>query len=273
MRLVAEEFPALELSWSILTQVINASRTAAELIGRDEAGDGTSADKLTTAVSELGSELQARYADAASNLSRLGALLVSDPDKLATAAEKIKGPWELPWPSQDQATNTIRAAGRQWLYTSLMHEAWQLHSWDVCAPWLDHGSYCYVSGDPVNDMSCTVGTISHRIYYRPFRDKGEPASATFVQKLWMPWDSIQWTKVLAIARGPIFDYGNGVPSSFAVPSAALTDPLFQRADLSRPDSGGVGLYPEYFFEPSQWGRERVIDDNYWRPSGDPRGCS
>jgi hypothetical protein len=65
--------------------------------------------------------------------------------------------------------------------------------------------------------------------------------------------------VKAIARGPIWEPGGrGVPSSFAVPSAAVTDPLFQPVDLRKPDSGGVGLYPEYFFEPSQW---TVIDDN------------
>jgi hypothetical protein len=263
----AEQFPGLELSWSILTQAINASRTAAELIGRDEAGDGTSADELTTAVSALGSELQARYKDAAFNLSRLGALLVSDPDKLATAAEKTRGPWEVPLPSQDQATNTVSAAGRQWLYTSLMHQAYQLHSWDVCAPWRVSGSYCYWGGgsSPVYTMNCSGGSRNFPSTYYPFKDKGEPASGTFVQNLWWPWEQIKWMSVKAIARGPIHEPGGGsVPSSFAVPSAAVTDPLFQPVDLRNRNSGGVGLYPEYFFEPSQW---TVINDNPLLSSG------
>jgi ricin-type beta-trefoil lectin protein len=279
--MVAEEVPGLEKAWTIATQAINATRNAAELIGGEHAPDGTSADELTTEVSALGSELQARYRNAASNLSRLGALLVSDPDKLATAADKSQGPWEVPDLTQDQPTftNAISAAARQWLYTSLMHEAYQLHSWDVCAPWINHGSYCYVTSNPVNDVQCRWATQTpfgkEWNYYFPFRAKGEPASATFVQPLWRPWDSIQWTRVLAIARGPIYEPGGkGVPSSFAVPSAELTNSLFQPFDL-RKNSGGVGLYPEYFFEPAQWGG-RLIDDNQSPPRpSDPSadGCS
>ena len=267
---VAEELPGLELGWTIVTQAVNIGRTASELIDRDPTADGTGADELTTKVSDLGSELDARYRDAAANLSRLGALLVSDPDKLATAATKSQGSWELPMPSSDQATNTIRAGARQWLYTSLMHEAYQLHSWDVCAPWRTQGlSYCYWVGgsgepSPVYSMQCRGGNPNYPSYYQPFKDKGEPQSATFVQRLWWPWEKIQWMSVKAIARGPIHEPGGGsVPSSFAVPSAALTDPLFQSVDLRNPDSGGVGLYPEYFFEPSQW---TVIDDNQFSPA-------
>ena len=126
------------------------------------------------------------------------------------------------------------------------------------------GTYCYWAGghdepNPVYGMQCQAFNPNIATFYKPFKDKGEPLSATFVQKLWFPWERVHWMSVKAIARGPIWEPGGrGVPSSFAVPSAALTDPLFQPVDLRKPDSGGVGLYAEYFFEPSQW---TVIDDN------------
>jgi hypothetical protein len=138
----------------------------------------------------------------------------------------------------------------------------------VC-PWRSQGlTYCYWAGgtgepSPVYSMQCRGGNPNYPSFYKPFKDKGEPQSATFEQRLWWPWEKIQWRSVKAIARGPIHEPGGGsVPSSFAVPSAAVTDPLFQSVDLRNPDSGGVGLYPEYFFEPSQW---TVIDDNQFSP--------
>lgn len=193
-------------------------------------------ERVQSTVDGLAGEAFNRYNTASQQIDAIGRIIVSDPKKLQTVADKVDSDpaWQLP--DKGRAFEQMRLGSRRWFYQTLLPVAYQI--WEINpAP---------QNGGPGNARNYTCFSSFGA---NGQRNPGRPLTSNPFQAA----DDGQDRQPTAFGGNgepitPVIGLASNVHSNpFQVPPATLLDPLFR--DPEDPKPGGLGFTKAELYNP------------------------
>lgn len=185
---------------------------------------------ILVAAGRAGAAVDGRLFGAYQALGSYGAILVSDPGKLAAAYRAVLGPWGQSDPQQRQQMAALRLGVRQWLYTAITPAAYSL----VRVPGADPATArrqveCVYSIAPASWHP--FGKADDRSLFFPLNDWGGSAPKA--------------DQLMGMLHGSFSNRHSQAVGS------ELADALFDD-----PSQGGAGLVAPWFADRGRWSVQR-----------------
>ena len=185
--------------------------------------------------------------DAAAQLNNLAPIFVSDWGKLSTAAANATGgDWTFSQQDLDGLGTSIEQGAAQTAYDSLMPVGYT--TYQLCPNRIDP--------DPVSAGDYYAGSSPLGGVYQPFR--GIPEAGQTMLLAVGPIGPVGTLYAMQAPPSTPFGGGAPLPSPSLNPPSSLVTPLFQSVN----QSGGIGLYPPYFWERYMLPPDLFLSDDY-----------
>ena len=208
-------------------------------------GEAVLDDEIKVKIDDIAANVKQRYNTATSGVIALGRIIVSDPSKLSTAADRTRGDAEWHWPSDDSSIiNAMEVGAKRWFFTELMPIAYR--TWDL------------INSSRANDWSCDHNIEGATVTYHPFSD--EPDTGQYRPRSGFKFNTDGVPIADAVRSLAIHDWNRNARSG-QPPPASLIDPLFAPVGSEHPDN--LGLFKELFYA-------HGFDNGGRAPSG--QGC-
>ncbi|MDO8212168.1 hypothetical protein [Conexibacter sp. CPCC 206217] len=201
---------------------------------------------LQTRTTELQTDLLAKYEAARAGLRLIGLIVVSDPDKLATVADKSTSDPTWVWPEQDTLVRTaMRKGAKRYFYSQLLPLAFvQYH---LTGPVRANDWYCRRS---------STGYQAHVFESEP--DSGQYVAIDRYREGPFRAD----TSARALGQADVTGRFASSPDAAKPPPASLMDPLFKPLDRD-PATDNLGIDKPTFFERFFTTREEPVPFSYY----------
>lgn len=201
---------------------------------------------LQTRTTQLQTDLLAKYEAARAGLRLIGLIVVSDPAKLATVADKSTSDASWIWPEQDTLVRTaMRKGAKRYFYSQLLPLAFvQYH---LTGPVRANDWYCKRS---------STGYQAHVFASEP--DSGQYVAIDRYRDGPFRAD----TSARALGQADVTGRFASQPDAAKPPSASLMDPLFKPLDRD-PATDNLGIDKPTFFEHVFDTREEPVPFSYY----------